>query len=61
MDVAPAIINLMACVMGRKQEVGYPGGRKDSEIVLVGRFTQLRSDKTHTWYLNTGDQLCGRM
>ena len=45
-----------------RQETGvvHPEGRKDSEIVIVGRFTQLRSDKAHTWYLCTGDQL-GRM
>jgi hypothetical protein len=31
-------INLMAYIIGSKQEVAQVGGRKDSEIVRVGRF-----------------------
>jgi hypothetical protein len=33
-----SIIRLTACGLGRKKEVGHPGGRKDS--ARCGRFTQ---------------------
>jgi hypothetical protein len=56
-NVAPSIIYLLvySCLV-RKQELGSPGGRKDSGIVPGGRFTWDDVASTAAWCLSIGKQ-----